>query len=268
MGNVNKVIIKKKSSPVLKVGKIEYKLPENKSVPVENLGGYVMLIYGAKKIGKTSLCSIFPNALFLFFESGGKALRIYQETMTSWRKFTRFVELLKRDKRFDTIIIDTADLAYDCCFEEVCGLLGVEHPADAGWGKGWSAIRKEFTFAINTLTNAGKGVIFISHEKDVEIEDREGVKHITTTNTLSRQAKECLEGIVDIWANYSYEGDKRVLKILGSESLDAGHRLKERFRYTDKTRIRKIPMGRSEEEAYENFIKAFNNKLENPKITK
>src|ERR1044072_9239001 len=103
MGTVkHKSVSLPKSSSVLKVGNVEYRLPEKKSVPVQNLGGYVMLIYGAKKIGKTSLCSMFDNALFLFFEAGRKALRIFQEPMTSWKKFTRFVQLLKKDERFDT----------------------------------------------------------------------------------------------------------------------------------------------------------------------
>lgn len=267
MGEVTKIKNKIKTN-TLKVGRVEYKLPEKISVPVENLGGYVMLIYGAKKIGKTSLCSMFQNALFLFFESGGKALRIYQEPMSSWRKFTRFVELLKRDKKFDTVIIDTADLCYDVCFEETCTLLGCEHPSEIGWGKGWSTIKKEFVTSINSLTNSGKGVIFISHQKELEIEDREGSKVMKKTNTLSSQARETLEGIVDIWANYDYEKSKRYLTILGSESKDAGHRLKERFRYTDGSRIRKIEMGNSEKEGYDNFIKAFNNELEKPMETK
>lgn len=264
MGDVAKVVNRSKSTNVLKVGRVEYKLPETLSKPVDNLGGYVMLVYGAKKIGKTTLCSVFEDSLFLFFEPGGKALRIYQEPMTSWKKFTRFIDLIIKDKRFKTIIIDPADYAYDECMEEVCNLLGITHPTEAGYGKGWNAVKKEFINQILRLTRAGKGVIFLSHQKEEEIEDRHGKTFMKKTNTMSRQAKEVLEGIVDIWANYDYEGKKRVLTILGDDYIDAGHRLKERFRYTDGTRIRKINMGNSEVEAHEAFISAFNNKLEKP----
>lgn len=259
---------KDKKPSVLKVGNVGYKLPDEKSIPVEDLGGYVTLIYGAKKIGKTSLCAMFKNALFLFFEPGGKALRIFQEPMTSWKKFTRFVQLLKKDKRFDTVVIDTADLCFDKCEEETCLLLGIDTLADADWGKGWSTNKKEFVQQINTLVNSGKGVIFISHQKEVETEDREGNEVVRKTNTLGRQAREVLEGIVDIWANYDYIGNNRILTILGNQELDAGHRLKERFRYTDGSKIRRIEMGNSEAEAYENFLSAFNNKLEKPKKAK
>lgn len=251
----------------IKAGNVEYTLPTELSTPVNDLGGYVMLLFGKKKIGKTTLASMFNKAgkkvLFLFFEPGGKALRLYQEPMTSWRKFTRFVELLKKDDRFGTVVIDTADYAYNDCFTETCTALGITHPSEETYGKGWNAISTEFTKQVRALLKSGKGVIFISHQKEVEIEDRDGTTHEKITNTLSGQAREVIEGLVDIWANYDYdENNKRVLTILGSRELDAGHRLKERFKYTDGSRIRKIPMGKSEEEGYENFVLAFNNKLE------
>lgn len=253
--------------PLLKKSTVEYFLPEEMSVPVNDLGGYTLLIYGKKKIGKTTLASMFnkigKKVLFLFFEPGGKGLRLYQEQMTSWRKFTRFVDLLKKDKEFGTIVIDTADYAYDDCLTDVCFNMGISHPADEAYGKGWNAVKTEFTKQIRTLLRSGKGVIFISHQKDITDEDRDGVEFERTTNTLSGQAREVIEGLVDIWANYDYnsKGD-RILTILGSKNVDAGHRLKERFKHTDGTRIRKINMGNSEQEGYDNFLKAFNNKLE------
>jgi len=55
------------------------------------------------------------------------------------------------------------------------------------------------------------------------------------------------------------------LTILGDDFTDAGHRLNEepgpRFLHTDKSPIRTIPMGKTSKEAYENFLRAFNNQL-------
>ena len=259
-----KSIIKKKEP--IRTG-TSYSLPTSLSVPIEDLGGYTILIYGKKKIGKTTLASMFSNSgrkvMFLFFEPGGKALSLYQESMSSWKKFTRFVQLLSQDKTFGTVVIDTADYAYDDCLTDVCLNMGIEHPADSAYGKGWNAVKTEFTKQIRLLLKSGKGIIFISHQKEVEVEERNGKTYDKTTNTLSSQAREVIEGIVDIWANYDYEENERVLTILGSKEVDAGHRLKKRFRYTDGKPIRKISMGKSEEEAYSNFLSAFNNKLIN-----
>lgn len=260
MGKVSMVNVKEKTAK-LKVGNVEYKLPTQMSEPVDDIGGYTLLIYGRKKIGKTSFASMFPKALFLMFEPGGKALRIYQEPMTSWKKFTRFVELLKKDKTFRTVVIDTADFAYNDCLKEVCSGLGIKHPADAPYGAGWNAVKEEFTKQIRALLNSGKGVIFISHQKSEEYEDREGKTEERIASTLPKQGREVIEGLVDIWVNYDYAGTKRVLTILGRAEVDAGHRLKERFRYTDGTRIRRVHMGQDEKEGYDNFIMAFNNKI-------
>ena len=53
-------------------------LPTEKSKPSSRLGDYTWLIYGAKKIGKTSLVAQFPETLILSFEPGTKALEVFQ----------------------------------------------------------------------------------------------------------------------------------------------------------------------------------------------
>lgn len=257
------VIQKTPKKTTFKVGKIEYKLPDKPSTPLQTLGGYTMLLYGEKKIGKTTLCAEFPGALFLMFEPGGKALRIFQEPMNSWLKFTRFVDLIIKDEKFKTIVIDTVDFAYDDCLICECKKLGIEHPSDAGWGKGWASVKSEFSRQIRKLLRSGKGVIFISHQREVEIETRSGKKFHRKTNTMTGQGKETIEGLIDIWANYDYVGEGRYLTVLGDDYIDAGNRCKENFKYTDGIKIRKIYMGNSPKEAYTNFINAFNNKLIN-----
>ena len=263
MGTVK--VVSHKKAPILRKKGIEYSLPTQPSTPVKKIGGYTILFYGAKKIGKTSLAAMFGNAFFAMFEPGGKALSIYQEPMTNWRKFVRFVDLLVKDSEFDTVVIDPIDYAYDACLEHVCDEMGIDHPADAGYGKGWNAVKKEFLRQLRRLMNCGKGIIFISHQKEKEIEDRRGRTKDVTTNTMTGQGGEIISGLVDMWFNYDYEGNNRILTILGDDKIDAGHRVKKHFRYTDGTRIRKVNLGKSEEEAYEIFVNAFNNQLEKPK---
>lgn len=255
--------MKLKKKPVRSVSKApaEFELATERSEPVTFLGGYSMLLFGRKKIGKTSLASKFKDAYFLMFEPGGKALRLFQSPMTTWLIFEKAVEKLLKNNKFKTIIIDTGDYAYDRCMEQVCKEQGIQHPSDAGWGKGWNAVKQRFSRPINKLLLSGKGVIFISHQKEEEIEERSGKKYHRKTNTLSGQAREALEGIVDIWGNYDYDGKRRVLTILGDDFTDAGNRLEENFLYKDGNRVRYIDMGNSSQEAYDNLEKAFNNEL-------
>lgn len=269
MGIAKKVIKKKAESKTTttreKAPALTYRLPDERSVPCESLQDYSQLLYGAKKIGKTTLTSMFPKAFFYLCEPGGKALSIYGASIKNWLDFKGYTRLIEKDKKFKNVIIDTADFMYEMCSEYVCKKLVIDHPSDEGWGKGWKAVKKELATEIMKLLHSGKGVILISHSREEEIKKKEGDAYNRTSSTLSGQAKELLEGLVDIWSYYTYEGSKRVLYIQGDDYIDAGHRLEGRFIYPDGTPIRKIPMGDSKEEAYENFVSAFENKLPRPK---
>ena len=260
----------KKTTKKNKKKKVELTLPTEKSTPLDNIGGYIFLIYGRKKIGKTSMCQWFKNAFFHMFEPGAKQLAVYKRNPKTWTEFKRYNDLLIKDKRFDTVIIDPPGIAYAKCLRYVCDKkLFIDHPGtQKDYGKSWGAVKEEFKSEINKLTDSGMGVVFISHQKEIKIEKRDGSEYDMLTNTMPGGAKDVIEGITDVWANYDYDGEKRILQIMGDDYVDAGHRLNEppcpRFMYTDGTPIRIIDMGGTSKEAHDNLIKAFNNQLVKP----
>jgi hypothetical protein len=247
--------------------KVSVSLPSQKSIPSTDLGNYSMLLYGMKKIGKTSLASKFPEAIFLMTEPGAKALSVYQVSVKSWAEFKGYVKLLSEDEKFQTVVVDIVDNLYAQCFEYVCQKLAIEHPSEEKWGKGWGDIKKEFITEIMALAQCGKGIIFVSHAMEKEVKQRNGDSYHMIAPTMANQAKEVLEGLVDIWAYYTYENKERVLVIKGSDHIGAGHRIENKFRYTDGTAVEEISMGKSAGEAHKNFVKAFSNELTKPKTT-
>jgi len=236
----------------------EFELPVKKSKPKTSIGDYIILLFGEKKIGKTMLSAQFPDAYHIMWEPGGKALEIYQSEFSDWGKFKKAITKLRSDDRFNTVVIDTVDLAFKAADAYACSKLAIDDAADEEWGKGWRAIRREFERQIHRLISAGKGIIFISHAMEREIKTRRGSSSHRVVSTMPRQAAEIIEGLVDIWACFTYDGDKRVLVIGGDEDVSAGHRLDNRFRWKGES-IKKIPMGLSAEEGYENFVDAFEN---------
>lgn len=240
---------------------LDLELPQEKSEPSDALQDYSLLIYGRKKIGKTTLASQFDGALFLMCEPGGKALRIRQVPVRNWPEFRGYVELAIKDKATRTVVIDTTDFAYEYCLDYVCEKMAIDHPSDEGYGKGWKAVRAEFTEVISNLLHSGKGVIFISHSKDEEFKTRKSETYSKIVSSMPGQAKDVLEGLVDIWANYDYDGKRRILVIGGNDEVDAGHRIEGRFKYPSGEPIEIIPMGRSPKEGYRNFVDAFNNHM-------
>lgn len=242
-------------------------LPEKKKKASERLFDYVMLIFGLKKIGKTSLCSELAegDALFLMREAGDKALNIYSRYVRTWEEFRNYVKLLEKDKRFPMVVLDPVDKFYMLCVKYKCKKLGIEHLSEAEWGRGYQEASEEFMEWMDRLMATGKGIALLSHAAERTIKTRTGEEYDLITNTMSKQAREAIEGVVDIWAYYRYEDKRRVLTILGDDHIGAGHRIRKHFRYTDGKRIRNIDMGKDETQAAENLVKAFNNELENPK---
>lgn len=237
-------------------------LPMGKSEPSELLQDYSILIYGAKKIGKTSLCAQFEDTLGFMTEPGGRAQSMFQVSCKSWSELRGYTKLFIQDDRFKTGVVDTADIAYEMCLSYVCKKMVIDHPSDEGYGKGWNAVRKEFSSWVMELLGSGKGVIFLSHTKDSEFKTRKGDSFNKIGASMAGQAADVIQGLVDIWGNYSYDGKRRYLIIGGSEEVDAGSRVEGHFLDVEGHPLDRIPMGENAKEAYRNFMAAFNNELE------
>jgi hypothetical protein len=234
-------------------------LPTKKSTPASELSAYSILLYGQEKIGKTSFASQFPKPIFLLFEPGGKSLEIYKEDVKDWTHFRRLLTAIENDKFFENVIFDTADVAYTMADRWVCEANGISDLEDLGHGKGWRKVRIEFHSCVNRLLKSGKGVLFTSHATEKSFKTRDGDEVDRTVPTMSKQARDILEPIVDIWAYYRYAGKGREFVVRGNEEISAGTRTKGHFLGIDR-----IPAGNSEEEAYANFVAAFNNQLGAP----
>jgi hypothetical protein len=222
----------------------------------------MLLIYGERKIGKTSLASMFGKTFIMAFEVGYKGLRVFAKDVPDWDHARGYLRLLKKDKSYKTVVLDTADIAYALCDLWVCRKNGIDDVAEMEWGKGWRALRKEFETFLNDLVKTGKGVIILSHSQEREVTTRSGDKYDRIMPTMAKAAREIIEGMVDVWACYQYDGERRILTIEGDDHISAGHRFGERFRTPEGQRLRHIDMGSSKEEAYKNFVRAWNNKYE------
>lgn len=243
---------------------MEYLLPKEKSKPSKNLSDYSILLYGEEKIGKTSFAAQFPDAMFLMCEPGSKALEIYGQSVNSWVDLKGYLKVLAKDTRFKTIVIDTVDVAAVLCEKYCAAKLGVEDVQDAEYGKGWRKLKAEMGQWLTFAGNMGKGIVYISHSTEKEIKNRSGDSRHRIVPTMDKRAAEIMEAYVDIWAYYKYEEDgSRTIQIRGTENVAAGVRTPKNF-----IGITEIPGGKSEKEAYDNFVAAFENRLslEKPKL--
>jgi len=195
------------------------------------------LLYGPPKIGKTSLLSGFPDAVFAATEKGYKALKIFRTDIKKWQDFLDFVdEIVSGKHEFKTVIIDTADVLFDMCSASACEELGIDHESEGEWGRGWGEVKKQFTRAVTPLFQSKYGVVFISHTKGDKITTQ--VEEITkTVPTLSNQARKILLPLVDTigclrykrYKNVDDDGkktyeEKLIISFKPSELIEAGDR--------------------------------------------
>lgn len=243
-------------------------LPTEKSKPATKIHQFTWLIYGKKKIGKTTLVTQFPKCVMFLFEPGSKAISAFKvpvdrECLSNWGDALSHIKLLKKRSShpFQTVCFDPGNKAYEMCLRHVCKKLGITHPGKQNdYGASWHAVSEEFQDVHSRLAGMGMAFVVIAHEKSKEIEDPDtGVTYDVIMPRFPGGASDFYEGVIDNIGYYHYVGRRRYLQIRGTQTVVAGTRCQNNFLTPEGAPIFKIPMGDSCGEAFRNIVKAFNN---------
>ena len=203
-----------------------------------DLSGYITFVYGPPKCGKTTFGVKMPGALLLAFERGYNALPgVIAQDITTWGEMKQVVRELKKPEvkaRFKSLIIDTADIAADCCQKYVCNQLGIENIGDGGWStNGWAKYKKEFEDTFRTLTQLGYAVVFISHDKEKTIKPQNSTEYQQIGSSMQSSALSIIENMSDIigYAHQKVDANGDKSRVLTLRSSDGSVRCGCRFRY-------------------------------------
>lgn len=128
-----------------------------------------ILIYGPEGIGKTTFASKLPDPVFI--DTEGSTLHYdvtrFPYPVTSWQMVLSDVkDIIKEPTACKTLVIDTADWAEHLCEAAVLSNHQISSIEDAGYGKGYTYIREEFSVLLNLLTevtNKGVNVVLTAH---------------------------------------------------------------------------------------------------------
>lgn len=194
---------------------------------MRDLRKYIFQIYGEPKAGKSTFASTFDGAMFICTEPGTKFLSVFggDKVHETWEDIRDTVaNLMSKDHEFQTIVFDTADNAWDMCAKYTNRKGGLEHESDGEYGKGWSAVKKEFKAVVDALANRGYGLIFISHSKTEEREHK-GIKRAFINNTLGSGARKYINGLCDfIFHCYMDDDCNHLFRTKASLNVNAGDR--------------------------------------------
>lgn len=206
-----------------------------------NLRGYSVLFYGTPKSGKTTIASQFPGAIVLAFEKGYSAIPgIMAKPMNSWGDFKKTLRELNDPEVkniFQTVVIDTADIAYGYCEKYICGQASdaknsYDNIAEIPYGKGYKMAMTEFDECIRKILQMDYGLVLISHSEDKAFTDETGKEYNQIVPTLDKRARLVCERTCDIIgfskAVDTEAGVQTKLFLRGTPRYVAG----SRFRYT------------------------------------
>ena len=169
-----------------------------------DLKGKFLLIYGQPKTGKSTFGSQLPRSLFLNFEQGTNALAgIRSVPILRWTDAKKVLTQLRKPQAkemYDSIVVDTASIAWQLCEKYICQREGTESIRDIPWGQGWNMLKTEFSEFWREITLLGFGILFIAHSKDkpTEMRDEDGNAITAVCPDLPNNAYTIINSIVDI----------------------------------------------------------------------
>lgn len=218
-------------------------LPLQKSEITAELDKAFWVVYGPPGVGKSTFVSEFPDPIFATTEQAHRHLNIFNRPISGWKDFQMFVlEMQSKDgARFRSIGVDTVDLLYKMCLEQVCSDNGMEHPSDEEWGKGYDLVNTAFQREIIKLTLLSKGIFFVSHSKTKDVTAR-NMKYTKTVPSMSNGCHKIILPLVDIEAYIGFSSNDvshRAAIFEPRESLEA----KDRFGRFPKEVV--LPKGKS-----------------------
>lgn len=214
-----------------------------------DMRGYTVFLYGEPKSGKTTTATKFPRHLLLAFEKGYNAIPgAMAQPINNWAEFRKVLTQLKDPKikeRFETIIIDTVDIAYGYCEQYICqnapnsdGSFGVDSISDIPYGKGYTLVGQEFDSSLRKIVQLDYGLVMISHGTDKVFKDESGNEYNRIVPTLDKRAKNIVSRMVDLYGysrivtdNKGNESTKLFLR--GTTRYEAGSRFKYTPNYID-----------------------------------
>lgn len=111
-----------------------------------------------------------------------------------------------QDTAVKTLVIDTVDRAYPLCVDFVCKRLGISHPSEMEFGKGWGAVRTEWERVIQKLNLLGYALVLTAHETDKKIKTKK-IEIDVKYPDLPKTGLDIVTDLADVVAHYSFRED-------------------------------------------------------------
>lgn len=163
-----------KASTISKLIKVD---EEGKKAGLDEM---IVLVYGDKKVGKSTFASRFPSPLFLDCEDGLRTVqgpdgkRPDHIPIDSWATVINVTNALEKDSMgYRTIVIDGLNEAWSYLTKHMLDKYNVEHTNEGAlsYGKGKAVMGREFRHWFQRLRKLPAAIVLLAHDKVLPFEN-------------------------------------------------------------------------------------------------
>ena len=186
-----------------------------------------LLLYGAPKVGKTSMLSSLDDCLIIDTEKGARMIEGYIQEVNSRDELINTLIDIKdsKDISYKYIAIDTIDKVAEWAERRVCEEEGVKSIADLAFGKGYGLVREKVTKTVSAFKEVAEHLIIIGHRKVAYAVTEGNPIVVPESLDLTGKLKNVIMSSCDA-IGYVYRNDKEDLMVSfkANEAIEAGSR--------------------------------------------
>jgi len=194
---------------------------ENRKAVSVNPG--ILLLYGAPKVGKTTMLSKLDDCLVIDTEQGGNMLDGYFETVDSKDELLQFYASAAEGHEYKYFALDTIDKLVNWIERDVCREFDIESINDLPFGKGFGLVRERVMNNIKKLRSLCDHLIIIGHRKTASPIDNSTAIEPESLD-LSGKLKNAVMANADAIGYMFREEDKLMVSFQAGKALEAGSR--------------------------------------------
>jgi hypothetical protein len=186
----------------------------------------IMLLYGAPKVGKTTMLSKLDDCLIIDTEDGSRMIEGHILSVNSKDELMKFyADAGEKLDSFQYIALDTIDYLIEWTERAVCAEFQVPSIADLAYGKGFGLVREKVINNVKKLASmVDGGLIVIGHRKTASAVENSNAVDPQSLD-ISGKLKNKLMAMSDA-VGFVHRDDDNALKVSfeASNALEAGSR--------------------------------------------
>ena len=185
-----------------------------------------LLLYGAPKVGKTTMLSVLDDCLIIDTEKGSRMIEGYiQEVNSREELINTLIEIKEsKDVSYKYIAIDTVDKIAEWAERQVCKEEGVAAIGDLAFGKGYGMVREKVSRTLSAFKEVAEHLIIIGHRKVAYAVTDGNPIVIPESIDLTGKLKNVIMAGCDAIGYVYRDEDELMVSFKANEAIEAGSR--------------------------------------------